>query len=113
MIEMTDLPGEIAMTRCALVKEEIRYLFLVGCATSFAFQRLLVALSFFDGFTIGFVGWGINAIRFTILDHLTPGVYPWLLLVGFIIVFNEIHHCFDRIFRQLAQGVAIALIFSE
>src|SRR6266581_413686 len=113
MIEMNDLPGEITMTRCTLVKVKRGDLFLVSSAASFAFERLLVAFPFFDRFTIGFVAWGMDTFGFTILDHLSPGVHFRLLPVGFIIVLNVEHHGLDRVIRQFALRVAGTLILGE
>src|SRR5260221_1074447 len=113
MIEVNDLTWEISMPWCALVKVGIGDLFLVGSPASFALQRLLVATPLFDFLTVRFVARRRNAIGFAILDHLSVGMHDRLLLIGFIIILDIVHHGLYRLFRQLALRVAGSLILGE
>src|SRR5260370_3899385 len=113
MIEMNNLPGEIAMSRRALIEVGIGGLFLVSSTTSFALQRLLVAMPFFDFFTVSFVARRMDTLGFAILDHLSVGMHYRLLPIGFIIIFNEVHHGFYRLIRQFALRVASSLVLGE
>src|SRR5260370_31837121 len=106
MIEMNNLPGEISMTRCTLIKIGKRHFLLVSGSSPLALQRLLVALPFFDGFTIGFVARGMNAVSFAILDHLSVGMHYGLLPVGFVIILYKPHHRILRLLWQFKFGIS-------
>src|SRR5260370_37422402 len=113
MVEVNDLPGEITVTRRALIKVWIGGLFIVGSRASFAFQRLLVATPLFDFFTIRFVARRMNALGFAILLHLSMGMHDRLLPIGFIIILDIVHHGLYRLIGQFALRVAGSLILSE